>query len=299
MQQPEPDVQQPEQDVQQPEPIPDSGTGPVIDEPTDELPIIVPSNAPVPGGRRAVLIAAIAGVVLLAGAVVALDQRTDPAGATGARPTEWTAPAADKADRHLASAGLNGRTEAGFDLVDGASAISLRIGDLGGDLYRISTPSGDGALPRIADRDGRVQLFLDRKPGPNGPVEILLASRVRWNLRIGGGTKLSTLDLSGAKLGDVDLHGGSDHIVLTLPPPDGTLTVRMTGGVSRFDVHTANLAPVRVRVGSGAGSVVLGGKSHSGVAPGAEFTQARWKDTVNRIDVDAVAGMAKLTVEGR
>jgi hypothetical protein len=294
-------VEQPEQDVQpETHPIPDSGTGPVIDEPTDELPIIVPSNAPAPGGRRALLIAAIVGVVLLAGAVVALDQRTDPAGATGARPTEWTAPAADKADGgHTASASLNGRTEAGFDLVDGASAISLRIADLGGDLYRISTPPGDGALPRTADQDGRVRLFLDRKPGPNGPVQILLASRVRWNLRIAGGTKLSTIDLSGAKLGDVDLRGGSDHIDLTLPPPDGTLTVRMTGGVSRFDVHTANLAPVRVRVGSGAGSVVLGGKSHSGVGPGAEFTQARWNDTVNRIDVDAVAGMAKLTVEGR
>jgi len=38
-------MQQPEQDVQQPEAIVDAGTRPVIDEPTDELPIIVPARA--------------------------------------------------------------------------------------------------------------------------------------------------------------------------------------------------------------------------------------------------------------
>jgi hypothetical protein len=281
-----------------PESIPDSGDGPVIDEPTDELPIVVPSNAPAAVGRRALVIAAIAGVVLLAGAVIALDQRTEPPRATGGQPTEWAA--ATPADRgHAASAALDGRTEAGFDLVDGASAISLRTADLGGELYRVSTAAGDGAHPRTADQDGRIRLFLDRGPGQNGPVQIVLSSRVRWSLRIGGGTNLSTIDLSGARLGEVDLSGGAGHIDLTLPPPDGTLTVRMTGGVSRFDVHTADLAPVRVRVGSGAGSVVLDGQSHAGVAAGAEFAPARWKDTVNRIDVDAVAGMSALTIDGR
>jgi hypothetical protein len=66
--------------------------------------------------------------------------------------------------------------------------------------------------------------------------------------------------------------------------------------VNRFDVHTARQVPVRVRVGSGAGRVVLDGLSHNGVAAGALFTPDRWAAAASRIDVDAVAGMSALTV---
>jgi hypothetical protein len=41
---------------------------------------------------------------------------------------------------------------------------------------------------------------------------------------------------------------------------------------------------------------VLDETSHSGVAAGALFTPERWNETVDRIDVDAVAGMSELTV---
>lgn len=96
-----------------------------------------------------------------------------------------------------------------------------------------------------------------------------------------------------------DLTGGADHIDLTLPRPDGTLTVRMSGGVSLWDVHTTQHVPVRVRVGSGASRVVLDGLSHDGVAAGSLFTPQQWPDAVNRIDVDAVAGLSALTVAPR
>jgi hypothetical protein len=54
--------------------------------------------------------------------------------------------------------------------------------------------------------------------------------------------------------------------------------------------------PVRVRVGRGAGQVVLPGETHSGVAPGALFTPDEWDAGPDRIDLDATAGMNRLTV---
>ena len=167
-------------------------------------------------------------------------------------------------DASTATAPLDGRTISGFDLVDGAAAITLRTADLGGDLYRISTPT---VTPRVTDENGRIRLFLCNGKAPR--VQVALNARVRWDLRVGGGTELSTIDLSEARLAAVDLAGGASRINLTLPKPDGTLTVRMTGGVSEFDVHTAGGVPVRVRLGSGAGQVVLDGTSHQGVAAGA------------------------------
>jgi hypothetical protein len=207
-------------------------------------------------------------------------------------PPVTTAPTTAQASPSSTAVGpLDGRTKAGFDVVNGAAAISLRTADLGADLYRISAPAGS---PRVTEEDGRVRLYLDDGAPP--AVDVVLSSRIRWDLRIGGGTEMSTIDLSGARLSAVDLSGGAGRIVLTLPKPDGTLTVQLSGGVNRFDVHTAGTVPVRVRLGSGAGQVVLDGTSHNGVAAGALFTTASWDGAVDRIDLDAVAGMSAMTV---
>ncbi|BCJ48693.1 hypothetical protein Asp14428_01680 [Actinoplanes sp. NBRC 14428] len=193
---------------------------------------------------------------------------------------------------HTATAALGGRTAAVLDLIDGARTVTLRTAGLGDDLYRISTPAGP-AVPRADERDGRIQVRLDGSPEA---VDVALSTRVRWDLRVAGGAELSTIDLSGARVGGVDLSGGAGRIRLTLPEPDGTLSVRMSGGVDLFDVRTAGAAPVRVRVGHGAGQVVLDGRTHQGVAAGQIFTPRAWGDTANRVDVDAVAGLSALTV---
>ncbi|MDI6105602.1 hypothetical protein QLQ12_44185 [Actinoplanes sp. NEAU-A12] len=207
-------------------------------------------------------------------------------------------PVADlPAPGHTATAPLDGRTTAGFDVADSATAVTLRTADLGDRLYAVSTPRDSAVVPRVAERDGRVRLFLDRAGGHRpGTVDITLTSRVRWDLRVAGGASLSTIDLSGGGVSGVDLTGGASRINLTLPRPDGTLSVRMTGGVSLFDVRTAGRVPVRVRVGGGADQVVLNGRSHSRVAAGSLFTPASWAGATDRIDVNAAAGMSALTV---
>ncbi|GAA3961796.1 hypothetical protein [Actinoplanes auranticolor] len=228
-----------------------------------------------------------AAALLLTGAtVVALSRDGDP-GTSG-----WSAPAAAAAP-HTVTAALDGRTSAGFDLVDGAERVTLRAADLGGVLYRITTPEAGPVVPRTDERDGRVRLRLD---GDAEAVDITLNAAVRWDLRIAGGAESSTIDLSAGRVGGVDLAGGASRIALTLPRPDGTLSVRMSGGVRLFDVHTAERIPVRVRVGRGAGQVTLDGQQHAGVSAGRTFTPESWAAAVDRVDVDAAAGMAALTV---
>jgi hypothetical protein len=198
------------------------------------------------------------------------------------------------------SAPLNGRTQAGFDLVNGTSTVNLHTASLGDELYRISTPDNSNVVPQATETGDRIQLFLARsgKQGA-GAVDIALNSDVRWDLRVTGGVDHSVIDMSDSKLNAVDLAGGATRIDLTLPRPDGTLKVRMTGGVNQFLVHTADPVPVRVRVGSGAGQVKLDGRTHNGIPPGALFTPPQWAQGGDRIDLDAVAGMATLTVDQR
>jgi hypothetical protein len=230
-----------------------------------------------------------AAALLLTGAtVVVLSRDRGDAGPAG-----WGSPVAAPAAPHTVTGALAGRTRAGFDLIDGAKQVTVRAAALGDVLYRISTPAGGAGVPRADERDGRVQLRFD---GDAQAVDVVLNAAVLWELRFAGGAEISAIDLSAGRVGGVDLAGGAGRIRLTLPRPDGTLQVRMSGGVSLFDVRTAERTPVRVRVGQGAGQVTLDGRNHAGVGAGEIFTPAAWATAVDRVDVDASAGMSALTV---
>jgi hypothetical protein len=275
----------------------DDPTGPIeglpqifeaLDEPTAELPrvdlpIPKPTGARPAGGSgpKRFAIAPVVAVLLLVSVLIVRSGQSPPAQRAAGRPDtsggSWGTPAGRPA-------------EATFEVADGAATIRFHTADLGPDLYRVDAP---GARPQVTEEDGTVRLSVADR---TGPVEIALAADVRWDLRIGGGGDLSTIDLSGARPRSVELTGGASEIDLTLPRPDGTLTVTLSAGVSLFDVHSAQHVPVRVRVGSGASMVVLDGLSHREVAAGALFTPDLWAAAVDRIDLDAVAGMSAMTV---
>lgn len=241
---------------------------PVPDEPTVELPVVAIGRQRMPRWPGALAAMVAAGVLGLL--IVQSGGDTPPAAAPPPAPT-WRAGTGSPASETIAIAG-------------GSGAITLRTADLGSARFRV-TPAGT----RVAENGGVLRV----EPG-SGSVDVTLSASVRWRLALDGADR-SSVDLSRARLAAVDLAGGS-AIDLTLPRPDGTLTVTMTGGVDQLGLRTASRVPVRVRVGSGAGRVVLDGSTHDGVAAGALFTPAGWDGAADRIDVDAVAGMAALTV---
>lgn len=178
----------------------------------------------------------------------------------------------------------HGREQLAIDVV-GGSAVTVRSADLGEDLYR-ARPVG-----RVSDEGGRIRLEVGAEP-----VELLLATGVAWDLTVRGAADHRTIDLAGARVSTVAVTDSATSLDLRLPHPDGTLAVRVTGGINQFALHAAEGVPVRVRVGSGAGQVVLAGEAHHGVAAGALFTPDGWTGAGDRIDLDAAAGMAQLSV---
>jgi hypothetical protein len=229
--------------------------------------------------------------------VPVVTQSTTPAATPSTGGARSSGPAAGR-NAHTISAPLGGRTSAVFDLISDASSLRVRAADLGGDLFRISTLESDRAVPRVTAKGDRLELRLvGAEKLAGGPVEVQLNADVRWKLRVTGGVARTVIDLSDGKLDRVDLTGGATRIELTLPPPSGTTTVRMTGGVNQFLVHRAEGAPVRIRAREGAGRVVLDGRADNGVAAGALFTSPGWATARDRIDLDAVAGMGTLTTD--
>jgi hypothetical protein len=219
-----------------------------------------------------------------------------PAAAPSVAPPVLT-PSVAPARGKTVSAPVRDRVKAGFELVSDTLIIDLRAAELGDDLYRITTPEKSSVVPRAQLGAAGVKLFLDDN-GERGDaaVIVLLNADVRWSMRITGGVKAGVFDLSAAKVDGVDFAGGAARIDLTLPRPDGTLPIRLSGGVNRFEVSTDQGVPVRVRTRRGAGQVKLDGRTDDGVARGASFLSPDWADSENRIDLDAVAGVGTLRV---
>jgi hypothetical protein len=282
---------------------------PSFARPTAEMPLTTR-----PGRTRALV--TVGAAVLLAGGIAAggvayLRNRDRPAGTAAAVPSAAASPAppatepvpvpvAPKPSTPSSAAAVPLPDAAAFDLVSDATVVNLRTARLGDELYRVSAPQGSSVRP-VAEIEGdrvRLSLVTTRVKG-TAAVDITLNAAVRWDLRVTGGMRTGVLDLSGARLGGVDLRGGATRLDLRLPRPDGTLRVRMAGGVNRFLIHTADRTPARVLARRGAGKVTLYDLVEDGMARGQLLVSPTFDRSTDRIDVDAVAGMGTLVVADR
>ncbi|GIF18910.1 hypothetical protein Ate02nite_16400 [Paractinoplanes tereljensis] len=256
-----------------------------------------PAAEPVPAPRqsRAVTIGMIvlSAIVVLAGAVVGVvyfsgsDEKLDGVLQLGA---------GDPGKRTV-SAPLDNRTKASFELLAGANSVKVTIGELGDDLYRISTPDDAGFLPNPTIRNDDIKLQVSKDgDGTGGEIEVVLAAKVRWALRFSGYAEKQVIDVSGGQISGLEMVAGMRTAQLTLSRPTGTVPVKINGAVDSLILKSPAANPVRIKVGGGAQTVVAGSRTLKDVAAGSTLTPKGW-DVANRYDVTAGARITSLTVE--
>lgn len=231
---------------------------------------------------------AVVAVVLVAATIVAVvvDTLRVDHGSGGDPDVAWTV-----------QVPRDGRSEARLEVLDGATDLEVVAGDLGDQLLRVETPEGGAVRPQVTESDGTVRVGLaETGDGGAGLVEITVHREVLWSVRVLGGATGQRIDLTAAQVSQVDLAGGTSTMDLLLPPPNGTVEVRMSGGVSTWRVGVPPQIPVQVRLGSGAGSVSLDGQRSEGLGAGETVASPGWAEATDRYDIDAVAGVSELTV---
>jgi len=197
-------------------------------------------------------------------------------------------------DHVVTGPALDGRTDVQFDLVKGATAVTVRGASLGDRSYRVTGSADGDHSPTVAENGNVVQVT---GVGNSSSVVVELNTSVTWTLRLVDGATSETLDLHDLKLARVEIIGGVSSIDLRLPAPHGTVPVRMTGGANSFAIHRPSGDPVRVRAGGGASSVTIDGDQHGGVSGGSTFASNGWDAAGDKYDVDCTAGVSAVTVD--
>jgi hypothetical protein len=199
--------------------------------------------------------------------------------------------------KRTATAPVDNRSQASFELLAASNKVSITIGELGDDLYRISTPEDAGFLPSPTIRNDDVKLQVTRDgDGTGGEIDIVLAAKVRWALRLSGYAEQQVIDLSGGQVSGIEMVAGMRTGELKLARPTGTVPIKVNGAVEKLTVRSPAGSPVRVKVGGGAQTVVAGNRTLKNVAPGSTLTPKNWA-VPNRYDVGAGAPITALTVE--
>jgi hypothetical protein len=203
---------------------------------------------------------------------------------------------------HVASMPVAGRASATLEVTSGTPVLTIGVAKLGGALLRVSTPDYAPVRP-VLSGSGPVVLSLEGT-SPSGPapkgggyaVRVVLNSAVVWNLDLAGGTQRTAADLRGGRAGQITVTAGSDILDVTLPRPTGTTALRLAGGESQLLVSLPGGVPAQVTVGGGASFVMVDGQSLTGVAGGTVLTPPGWASAASRFDIDATAGVSRLTV---
>jgi hypothetical protein len=230
---------------------------------------------------------AVLGLILLA-ACTALIVRTIPHSSSA--PTQ----------PHVATVAADGHTAATLRVLTGTPTLTIGLADLGrtGTLVRVSTPPASPA-PDLQTAGQPGNPVVNVSAAKAAAITVTLNAAVSWQLDLAAGTTTTVADLAGGAVTGVAITKGSDVIDLTLPRPDGSVTVRLGAGASRLALSLPGGVPIRVSAAAGAGAVSLNGQNHVGVKAGTVFASAGWAPGAVGYDLDATAGAARITVTTR
>jgi hypothetical protein len=198
---------------------------------------------------------------------------------------------------HIATLAADGHAGATLEVITGTPTLTIGVADLGvtGTLLRVSTPAAS-PTPQLRMAGGAGSPVVSLSAADASAITVTLNAAVSWQLDLAAGTTRTVVDLVGGRVAGIAVTKGSDVIDLTLPRPDGSVTVRLAAGASRLQLNLPGGVPARVNAAAGAGEVSLDGQDHVGVAAGSVFTTPGWTQGAAGYDIDATAGAARITV---
>lgn len=135
--------------------------------------------------------------------------------------------------------------------------------------------------------------------GSSGESEaaITLSEKTPWRVEVQGGIGKGEFDLRRIDVDEIRVDGGIGKIELALGRPRGTVNIVMRGGLAKGLVVRPADVPVFLKIGGGAGLVVVDGQKFAGVGGGSEWATLGYDEAADRYEITVQGGCAKFIVE--
>ncbi|WP_203817520.1 hypothetical protein [Paractinoplanes ferrugineus] len=183
-----------------------------------------------------------------------------------------------------------------LELVGTSAVLHVRSAELGDKLFDIATVDRS-AVPRLEDTKAATKVELI-KTGETGTVgaEIQLNAKVKWTLKLAGGTTEQNVDMQAGGVAAITMAGGTAHAVLQLPPPAGTVRLSVAGTIGELAVRRKTATPLQIKLTKGAKVATVDGKAQGEVKPGT-LSSPDYKTAKNRYEVAVTGPVSALVAE--
>ncbi len=201
---------------------------------------------------------------------------------------EWGTGAPQDAEHRELGAPLGTPERGRLELTGGVAGMTLRSDPA---LTELFAGRFQGKLPTVEVEDGTVRIALRHRHLQlrREAADLALNPAIPWDVSISGGVWQLRADLRSLRLGSLEVSGGVSDMTLLLPPPDGTVLVRVSGGAHKLTVRRPPGAAARVRVGVAASRLTLD-TMHLGSVAG----ETRWETP----DFEAAPGRYDVEIDG-
>jgi DNA-binding MarR family transcriptional regulator len=157
----------------------------------------------------------------------------------------------------------------------------------------------DGPLPDVRASNGEVTLRYRRTPFASRSARLALNATIPWTVEISGGITDLTGSLNGVSLAGLELRGGTNHLKLELPPPTGTVPVRISGVASSVVLKRPAGVPVMLRVKGGISHLRLDAERHSSVGGERRFASEGFGSAPARYEIEVLDGASEVRIGAR
>ena len=198
------------------------------------------------------------------------------------------------------SAPLGDLRSARLVVSSGVSMLTLKA-DVGtSDLYRARF---EGPLPEVRAKEGVVSIRYPRSLWAVGKAkriaEVALSPAIPWRIAIQGGASGVIADLRNLKFAGLEAKGGASMIHLELPPPSGTVPVRISGGASEILIRRPAGVPARVHLKGWASTFIFDDELFSNMGNDVRMQSPGFDAAAPHYEIEVLSSASMVTISTR
>jgi DNA-binding MarR family transcriptional regulator len=183
--------------------------------------------------------------------------------------------------------------------VSGASRATLRAD---AQLEPLYVARFEGKVPTVKVEAGTLSIQYPRfslLDWRKQAAQITLNGTIPWQLEFKGGVSKLDAELGALRLEALELTGGASDCVVRLPPPSGTVPIRVSGGVSDLSFHLPAGAAARLQVKGGASKLAFQEHRLGAVGGVINLESPDYKSAADRYDIEVLGGASNVSVTSR